>query len=632
MQVEVFDLETDGFVDGMTTIWSCGIADPKDGIVTTYTDYDDNYPSLAEGLERLRRADRVVAHNLIGFDYWALHKLYPDVITFEKCWDSMIVAQLLDPERRSHAIKSYGVEMGFPKGDFTNFMMEPVEGQTRAETFVEMFEYMERDVEINVRIYNRLQIQMKEDLVWGTIDVDWRRAVDLEHKTNWGLALQGQHGFRLDLDKARDLEGVLREEAIMLEREMQNTFPPAIIPAKGNWAYQEHRWANVGTKTPKVGNRTTGTVKGAPYTKVTIQQFNASSRPQIVHRLTSKYPQWKPSVFTTSGLVKIDDKVLANLRVPEAKSLARYFRVNKQLSQLVDGKNGWLKLEKYGRVHGRVKSVGCRTHRMSHFYPNMAQVDKKDTRMREVWVPDHGHKLVGVDASGLELRMLAHYLAIWDGGAYGDTVIKGRNEDKTDVHSRTQAIAGLYSRNSAKSLIYAFLYGAGNQKLAEVSAIDAKEAGEKPMAINHPNGKKIRDKLMRGITGLENLIAVSQERDKRQKWLRGLDGRKIATNGQHSALNTLLQGAGAIVMKQALVEFHFEVMPKLGLVDENYMPVGWNYCANVHDEVQMSSKPEIAEQVGKAFEEAIRQAGRTLNLRCPLDGEAMVGDSWADTH
>ena len=630
MNVEVFDLETDGFVKGMTTIWSCGIANPVDGIVTTYTDYDDNYPSLAEGLARLKAADRVVAHNLIGFDFWALHKLYPDVITFEKCWDTMIVCQLLDPERRSHAIKSYGAEYGAPKGDFTNFMMEPVENETRAETFVKMFDYMERDVEINVRIYNDLQLKLKKDLVHHKID--WRRAMDLEFKTNWCLSLQGAHGFRLDLDKARDLEGTLREESILLEREMQDTFPPVIIPTKGNWAYQENRFANVETTVPKVGNKSTGTTKGAPYTKVTIQQFNAGSRLQIVHRLTSKYPQWKPAKFTPAGMVQIDESVLANLKVPEAKHLNRYFRVTKQLSQLADGKSSWLKLEQDGRVHGRVKSIGCRTHRASHFNPNMAQVDKKDTRMREVWVPDHGHKLVGCDASGLELRMLAHYLAIWDGGAYGDTVIKGRNEDKTDVHSRTQAIAGLYSRNSAKSLIYAFLYGAGNQKLAEVSAIDAKEAGEKPMAINHQNGKKIRDKLMQGITGLENIIAVSQERDKRQKWLKGLDGRKIATNGQHSALNTLLQGAGAIVMKQALVDFHFDVLPKLGLVDNNHMPVGWNYVANVHDEVQMTAEPAIADQLGAAFSTAIRQAGVSLSLRCPLDGEHMVGDSWADTH
>tara|TARA_R110002111_G_scaffold262366_2_gene338199 strand:- start:424 stop:1212 length:789 start_codon:yes stop_codon:yes gene_type:complete len=262
----------------------------------------------------------------------------------------------------------------------------------------------------------------------------------------------------------------------------------------------------------------------------------------------------------------------------------------------------------------------------------MAQVDKKDTRMREVWVADHGHKLVGCDASGLELRMLAHYLAIWDGGSYAEAVIHGSNAEGTDAHTRTQKLAGLQNRNSAKSLIYAFLYGAGNQKLAEVHAIDAKDAGLKPMAISHPNGKKIRDKLMRGITGLENIIAVSQDRDKRQGWLKGLDGRKIKTNGQHSALNTLLQGAGAVVMKKAQVVFHFDILPKLGLVDENLMPVGWNYVACVHDELQFTAEPQVADQLGQAFADAIKQAGEDLNMRCPLAGEYMIGDSWAETH
>lgn len=453
MNTLIFDLETDGFVAGMTTIWSCGIGDPVTGEVQTYTDYDSNYPSLAEGLKRLTDADRVVAHNLIGFDFQALEKLFPNTITFQQCWDSMIVASLLEPERRSHAIKSYGAEYGYPKGDFVNFMMEPVDGQTREETFVDMFNYMERDVEINIRIYNELQKKLKADLVRNKID--WRPSIECEHKTNWCLSLQQAHGFRIDLDKARDLEGVLREEQILLERGLQDTFPAIMVPAKGNWAYAESRWANVETTVPKSSNKTRGITKGVAYTKIAEQQFNAGSRLQIVQRLTFKYPAWKPSKFTPAGMVQVDDSVLANLKVPEAAHLARYFRVTKSLSQLSDGKNAWLKLEQDGRVHGRVKSVGCRTHRMSHFYPNMAQVEKKDIRMRDVWRADVGHKLVGCDASGLELRMLAHYLAIWDGGQYAEAVIHGTNAEGTDAHTRTKNLAGLYSRNSAKSLIYA---------------------------------------------------------------------------------------------------------------------------------------------------------------------------------
>ncbi len=630
MKTLIFDLETDGFVPDMTTIWSCGIGDPVTGKIITYTDYDDSRPSLQEGLDRLKACDRVIAHNLIGFDYWALEKLYPGSLRFDQLWDSLIVASLLEPERRSHAIKAYGQEFGAEKGDFTNFTMEPEDGKTRAQQFEDMFLYCERDVEINMRIYKVLQDTMKQDLVHNKID--WRPSIECEHKTNWCLALQQAHGFRLDLEKCRDLESLLTEESILIERNLGEVFPPQVIPDGANWDHNEHRWANIKVAEPKVNNKTRGITKGVPYSKIKIEVFNAGSRAQIVRRLTAKYPTWKPSKFTPGGMPQIDETVLSNMRVPEAEPLKRFFRVNKQLSQISEGKNAWLRLEKNGRVHGRVKSVGCRTHRMSHFYPNMAQVDKRDHRMREVWVADHGHKLVGCDASGLELRMLAHYLAIWDGGEYGQSVIEGKNEDGTDVHSRTQRIAKLQSRNSAKTLIYGFLYGAGNMKLADIHAADAKDAGLKPMAITHPNGKKIRDSLLKGITGLDKLIEVCQARDKSQKWLKGLDGRKIATNGQHSALNTLLQGAGAIVMKQALVEFHFNILPKLGLVDKNYVPVGWNYVANVHDEAQMTAEPQIADQLGKAFANAIKQAGKSLELRCELDGEHMVGDSWADTH
>lgn len=630
MKTVIFDLETDGFVADMTTIWSCGIGDPKTGEVKTYTDYHDDYPPLSEALEILSAADRVVAHNLVGFDYWALEKLHPGTIRFEQLWDSIIVASLLDPERRSHAIKSYGQEFGAPKGDFTNFTMEPEDGKTREQQFLDMFEYCERDVEINIRIYQNLQAQMKQDLMMDKID--WRQAIEVEHKTNWCLALQQTSGFRLDMDKCRDLEATLRDESIQISHDLQSVFPPQIRPTKATWDYNEKRWANVTVTTPKVNNKTSGVVKGAPHTKVECEMFNSGSRTQIVQRLTSKYPNWKPGKFTPGGTPQIDESVLSNMKIPEAEPLKRYFRVNKQLSQIADGKNSWLRLERDGRVYGRVKSVGCRTHRMSHFYPNMAQVDKRDKRMREVWVPDEGHKLVGCDASGLELRMLAHYLAIWDGGKYAQSVIHGSSADGTDAHSRTKQIAELYSRDSAKILVYAFLYGAGNMKLAEVCHEDAKAAGAKPPSITHPNGKRTRDKLLKGITGLDKLIEVCQHRDKKQKWLKGLDGRKIATNGQHSALNTLLQGAGAIVMKQALVDFHFDLLPKAGLVDDKLMPVGWSYCANVHDEVQISAQPEIAEQLGQLFADAIAQAGRTLNLRCDLAGEFDVGESWADTH
>ena len=627
MQTYIFDLETDGLLDDMTKIWSAGICDPETGIVQVFCDDDPELPNLSEGIALLKSADRVVAHNLIGFDYWALEKLYPGTLKKSQCWDSIVVAALLEPEKRSHAIAAYGKEFGAPKGDFKNFKCEPEPGKTFKDILAEMNAYMVRDVEINVRIYNKLQALINKG------DADWMHSIDTEMKVQWCLAMQEQHGFRLDLDAAYKLDAVLREESIQLERKLQEIFPPEFVPHKGTWDYSERRWVAVEITTPKVNRKPQGITKDVPYTKMVEEMFNPGSRQQIVRRLSAKYRDWKPTQFTPTGIPQIDEGSLSNMSFPEAEPLKRYFRVNKQLSQLSEGKNAWLKLEKNGYVKGRVKSVGCRTHRMSHFAPNMAQVDAKDKRMRQVWVADEGHKLVGCDAAALELRMLAHYLAIWDNGEYAKAVIEGKTEDGTDVHSRTKVIAGLQSRNSAKTLTYAFLYGAGNEKLSEIMIDDAKAAGVKPpVGKGYQLGKKTRTKLETGIEGLGKLIKVCQARDKSQSWLKGLDGRKVQTSGQHSALNTLLQSAGAIVMKQALVELHFRIGPARGLVDSDFNPVGWAYVANVHDEFQMTAEPEIAEKLGQAARDAIIEAGRVLKLRCELDGEYMIGDSWSETH
>ena len=627
MQTLIFDLETDGLIPEMTQIWSAGICDPETGIVEVYCDKDPELPNLAIGLKKLSEADRVVAHNLIGFDFWALEKLYPGTLKQEQLWDSIVVAALMEPEKRSHAIAAYGKEFGAPKGDFKNFKCEPEEGKTFEMILKEMNDYMVRDVEINVRIYNKMQALITKG------DADWTHSINTEMKVQWCLALQEQHGFRLDLNAANKLDGILREESILLERKLQDIFPPEFIPHKATWDYSERRWVGVQITTPKVNRRPAGISKEVPYTKMVEEMFNPGSRQQIVRRLSAKYKDWKPTIFTPTGIPQIDEGSLSNMSYPEAEPLKRYFRVNKQLSQLSDGKNAWLRLEKNGYVKGRVKSVGCRTHRMSHFAPNMAQVDAKDKRMREVWIADEGHKLVGCDASGLELRMLAHYLAIWDSGEYANAVIKGKTEDGTDVHTRTKVITGLQSRNSAKTLTYAFLYGAGNEKLSQIMIEDAKAAGiNPPVGKGYILGKKTRTKLETGINGLGKLIAVCQQRDKTKSWLKGLDGRKVQTSGQHSALNTLLQSAGAIVMKQALIELQFNIGPQQGLVDKNHLPIGWAYVANVHDEFQMTAEPEVAPVLGEAARQAIVQAGITLNLRCDLDGEYMIGDSWSETH
>jgi DNA polymerase-1 len=340
----------------------------------------------------------------------------------------------------------------------------------------------------------------------------------------------------------------------------------------------------------------------------------------IAERLAETH-DWKPKSFTPSGGPKIDEVVLSNLPYPEAKQLARYFRVQKQLGQLSDGDNGWLKLVRGDRVHGGVSSMGTATHRCSHFKPNMAQVDKKDLRMREVWVADEGQVLVGCDADALELVCLAHYLGKYDNGVYRDALLYGSKEEGTDVHSRTQKLVELPTRDEAKRMQYAYLYGASDRKLASIS----KEAGG-PLK----DGKEIRKRMDEGIDGLGELSEGIQKRAK-AGWFKAIDGRKITIRSPHSALNFLLQSCGAIVMKKAVQVFHYDLAVQNKLVVDGE-PQGFSYVANVHDEVQFSSDPGIADAVGQTFASSITEAAVRLGMRCPLSGTYEIGANWKETH
>ena len=285
--------------------------------------------------------------------------------------------------------------------------------------------------------------------------------------------------------------------------------------------------------------------------------------------------------------------------------------VQKRLGQLSEGKNSWINLvEDDGRIHGSVNTNGAVTGRMTHNYPNVAQTPSVGkpygAECRTLFTVPQGKKLVGVDVSGLELRMLGHFLAKIDGGEYAREVVEG------DIHSKNQEAAGLPTRSAAKTFIYSFLYGAGNAKIGQ-------NIGKGPQA-----GAKIKAKFLDATPALARLINGVQKAAERG-YLVGLDGRKIHVRAKFAALNTLLQGAGALVCKQWAVEMD-KSLEAAGLKDRCQV------VANIHDEHQYECDEEIAEQVAEMSIEAIKAAGRHFNLRVPLDGDANIGDNWCQTH
>jgi DNA polymerase I-like protein with 3'-5' exonuclease and polymerase domains len=340
--------------------------------------------------------------------------------------------------------------------------------------------------------------------------------------------------------------------------------------------------------------------------KPLLVTFNPGSRKQIGEKLIEL--GWKPEKFTETGQPQIDEGVLSKIELPEAKLIAEYLMLQKRVAQI----ESWMEaVGTDGRVHGRVITNGAVTGRMTHQSPNMAQIPNAGSvygpECRECWTVEKGNVLVGCDASGLELRMLAHYMKDED---YVKTVVEGSSKEGTDVHTKNQKAAGLQTRDQAKTMIYAFLYGAGSAKIGTIVGGGAKE------------GQKIIDNFLDATPALKVL------RDRVAKfaskgYVPGLDGRKIWVRSEHAALNSLLQGAGAIVMKKALCIFYDKIKANKWSV---------KLVANVHDEFQFECPDSIAEEAGKAARLSIIEAGEHFKLRCPLDGEYKIGRNWKETH
>lgn len=584
------DVEGDNFLEDITILWTLQIATGVDGEVTVYAD-QPGYPSIADGLKRLKEGRKVAFHNAFGFDFWAINKLFPDTLRREQIIDTLVISRLIDSTATRHSLAELGEGVGLRKLDHDDF----------SKFTEEMVTYGKRDVVILQKAWKG--VPERRFPAFGRFYNDYTLACENEFYTAYCIEKQRQHGFRLDFEKAQMLESELRQETKDIERRLQEIFPPIVTER-----YSE-----------KTGKRL----------KDNVEVFNPGSRDQIADRLITKYG-WEPDAKTPSGKAKVDEEILDSLPYPEAKEVAHYLKTGKLLGQVADGANSWLRLAEARPdgtyyCHGYINTLGARTHRMSHSKPNMAQVSK-DHRARTLWLPDPGDLLVGVDAEGLELRMLAHYLFMYDQGAYAKFVHEGDKKLGTDVHTQNMKAAGLFLRDSAKIMIYAHNYGCFDKKLGLIVIDDAKAANQ-PIPKGAPSslGSVLRKKIEVGIVGLGELIAKCKKLHGKKKAMPGLDGRWIPSASDHSALNTLLQGNGSVVMKVALNEFDRE-LERLQILDK----VG--YCANVHDEFQVSAHPDVAQKVAEVGKWSITRAGEILEVRCPLVGDAALGANWAETH
>ena len=411
---------------------------------------------------------------------------------------------------------------------------------------------------------------------------DWLK---LEHQVAQILTQQEIHGWYFDEGAARQLESTLRKEYEDTCQVLRD----------------RHPFVQGAEFTPKRANRTKGYIAGAPFTK--LKDLNPTSRDHISWILQTHYG-WTPTSLTKSGKAVIDETVLKEIGTDIALAFLKLLDLTKQLGMISEGVNAWQKLVTKSRVHHHC-SVATSTFRCAHRKPNLAQVPS-DERFRKLFTASPGKVLVGSDLSGIELRMLAHYLARYDQGRYAKILLTG------DIHATNAERIGI-TRKQVKTVTYAFLYGAGDQRIGQ--AYDK----QLPNDEQKKKGAEIRKAYVAAVPGLKELLEGVHKASERG-YVYGLDHRRILVDSKHKSLNYLLQGSAAIIAKRWMVLVH-EWLPKTA-----------RQLAFVHDELQFECLPEEVEDLKFLLRCTAMQAGEYYNMRCPTAAESNSGMNWAETH
>jgi DNA polymerase I-like protein with 3'-5' exonuclease and polymerase domains len=611
----ILDIETNGLLPALTKIHSIVLRNVDTGDVISCAN-DSDYFSIETGLDYICEATELIGHNVIKFDLPAIKKLYPVLALREDCkiYDTLITSRLFWPElddvdhaRWSHIDKKYvgrhslaawGERLGVAKIAFKEeTKKEDKDKDVWAEWTQSMQVYCEQDTLVSLKLYEYMLSQ----------DAD-PRSVELEHQFATVIQQQEQFGFPFNEKAAYALVNTLKAKRGELAEELQRVFPCIV----------QERWSS------KTGRRL----------KDNVIEFNPASRQQTAARLREKYPEITFAT-TDKGNPQVDDDVLESLgkNYPEAKLLAEYQLLNKRLGQIAEGNEAWFKhCQVYGdgRIHGEVVTNACISGRCAHKRPNMAQVPSVGhaygAECRALFYAPEGWTLVGADASGLELRALAAWLAYWDDGEYARLV----SDPDSDIHTYNAQMFGIYdnketiskaTRDLSKRLIYCILYGGGAKKTGSIICPEETEDRQ------YRQGKKTIDTFYSNLPAIKSLKDTIDKRVDTKGYLTGIDGRRLQIRSKHSALNQLLQSTGAIAVKKATCILYDDLTSR-GLKFKK----DWGFVAHVHDEFQSLVRPEYIEMYKELAIDSFRKAGEYFDLKCPLTGEAREGKNWQETH
>lgn len=653
--------------------------------------------SIKDGLALLADSDLIIGHNVISYDIPALAHLYGFSFPKERVLDTLVMARLIysnvkdldvSAMRRgkipgrlfgSQSLEAWGYRTGTMKDEYDGDPAITCDKTRREQKWVEwnqsMDDYCVQDVKATRALFDLL-VSDQHYFPPGEVESSWGEpieAVKLEHRISWVMTQQERNGFPFDERGAGALYAELAGRRQELLEKLVKTFGSWWAPKGGTSPFLHPRTGMPLKKYPLVKYPKTGSLflkdgktlsktpyfEGSPFTPIELIQFNPGSRDHIAKVLMEN--GWEPTEFTETGKPVVDEETLSGARVDDPKKqaaidlIAEYMLVVKRLGQLAEGDNAWLKLvHADGRIHGSINPNGAITGRATHSFPNIAQVPSGGAlygpQCRALFGAKHWRHVwpqaiqVGTDASGLELRCLGHFMARFDDGKYIDVLLNG------DIHwlnvqslglvppgtarDKSSAVHDGY-RNNAKTFIYAFLYGAGDAKIGEITN-GGKEAG-KTLKNNFmaatPAIADLRESIERALVESSKWVAGKQQVKWKRKWLKGMDGRKLHVRSPHSALNTLLQSAGALACKLWAVETIRILEEVHGLKQGHTRDCDFMLCAWVHDELQLIAKDEAtAKLIESASAEAMKFAGEFFQFRCPLETEAKLGDSWLECH
>lgn len=575
-----YDLETDGLLDTVSKVF-CMVVQDHTGKVMYFTDderFEDRYGSILDGIVQLDTYDWLVGHNIVRYDHAVLKKLYDwTPAAGQRSWDTTIMSRVIWPDLRfrdmmrkktdlefpkkwlgSHSLGAWGYRLKNAKAEFD------VVGLT--ELSMECLDYCIQDVAVNVDLFHLQKKRLK-----GKLD-----CVEVEHQFEDAIYRMTHRGWAFDTRAASSFADQLMQEVSDLDKQIQDRWPP-----------QEVEYF-----TPKRKTRKTKTVV-----------FNPNSDVQVGKKL--KELGWSPTKFTPTGQPAVTRDILEHLPYPEAALLARRSVAGDLLAKVEGGSNSWLKSVKGDRIYGTVKHMGTRTSRCSHSRPNLGNIPKPGKpfgeECRDLFTARQGWTMVGADASGVDLRSLAHYM---NDPSFTDVLLNG------DIHTELAKAWGV-DRTLGKTLTYAMLYGAQDPKLGGY------------LGGGKVEGAKARARLMAHFPALDRLIAWA----KKQKSFVGLDGRPVPNPSRHASLNTLCQTASSVIMKVA-TNLAVKYAADEGLVEDE----DWALVGHIHDEFQAECRPEVADLLGGIFVSAIKGAGVWLGMNIPLDGEYLVGKTWRATH